>query len=72
MFRTLHRHIFAISFALLPLLVMVRALGSTCSTPLGGGTAGSSDAFWMQNMKHQGIAAFNSVSAATLLSGIEI
>ncbi|KAF5330865.1 hypothetical protein D9619_005867 [Psilocybe cf. subviscida] len=36
------------------------ALGSSCSSALGAGTAASGDAFWMQNIKHQGIAAFNS------------
>ncbi|KAI0372846.1 exo-beta-1,3-glucanase [Pilatotrama ljubarskyi] len=38
----------------------VLALGSSCSAPLGAGTAAASDPFWMQNIKHQGIAAFNS------------
>ncbi|EIW85955.1 glycoside hydrolase family 55 protein [Coniophora puteana RWD-64-598 SS2] len=37
----------------------VAALGSTCTTALGGGTAGASDPFWLQNMKHQGTSAFN-------------
>ncbi|KAH8106772.1 exo-beta-1,3-glucanase [Cristinia sonorae] len=36
------------------------ALGSQCSSPLGAGTAGPNDAFWLQNIKHQGTAAFNS------------
>ncbi|EIW60068.1 exo-beta-1,3-glucanase [Trametes versicolor FP-101664 SS1] len=35
------------------------ALGSTCSSPLGPGTAAPGDAFWMETIKHQGIAAFN-------------
>lgn len=46
--------------ALVPYFSMTLALGSTCSTPLGGGTAGVNDPFWMQNIKHQGLAAFNS------------
>ncbi|KAJ7178281.1 exo-beta-1,3-glucanase [Mycena filopes] len=37
----------------------VSALGSTCSAPLGAGTAAPGDPFWMQSIKHQGIAAFN-------------
>ncbi|OSD08671.1 glycoside hydrolase family 55 protein [Trametes coccinea BRFM310] len=36
------------------------ALGSSCSSPLGAGTAAPGDPYWMQNIKHQGIAAFNS------------
>ncbi|KAF7317145.1 hypothetical protein HMN09_00449200 [Mycena chlorophos] len=38
----------------------VYALGSTCSRPLGAGTAAPGEPFWLQNMKHQGISAFNS------------
>ncbi|KAF9044173.1 exo-beta-1,3-glucanase [Panaeolus papilionaceus] len=38
---------------------LVSALGSTCSTPLGAGTSGASDPFWMQSIKHQGKAPFN-------------
>ncbi|KAL7283547.1 hypothetical protein ACG7TL_002981 [Trametes sanguinea] len=38
----------------------VMALGSSCSSPLGAGTAAPGDPYWMQNIKHQGIAAFNS------------
>ncbi|KAI0831502.1 exo-beta-1,3-glucanase [Trametes gibbosa] len=38
----------------------VMALGSSCSSALGPGTAAPGDAFWMENIKHQGIAAFNS------------
>lgn len=41
-------------------ITLVSGLGSTCSTPLGAGTAGANDPFWMQNIKHQGISAFNS------------
>ncbi|KAI5124386.1 hypothetical protein M0805_008989 [Coniferiporia weirii] len=39
---------------------MAAALGSTCSTPITTGTAGASDPFWMQNIQHQGLAAYNS------------
>ncbi|CDO72902.1 Glycoside Hydrolase Family 55 protein [Trametes cinnabarina] len=38
----------------------VTALGSSCSSPLGAGTAAPNDPYWLQNIKHQGIAAFNS------------
>ncbi|KAH9857052.1 exo-beta-1,3-glucanase [Lenzites betulinus] len=37
----------------------VTALGSSCSSALGPGTAAPGDLFWMQSIKHQGIAAFN-------------
>ncbi|KAI0700911.1 glucan 1,3-beta-glucosidase [Cytidiella melzeri] len=48
-------------FTLLGVLASaVNALGSTCSTPLTKGNAAASDPFWMQNIKHQGLAAFNS------------
>lgn len=36
------------------------ALGSTCTSPLIQGSAGDGDPFWLQNITHQGIAAFNS------------
>lgn len=34
--------------------------GSQCSSSLGGGTASPNDPFWMQNIKHQGSAPYNS------------
>ncbi|KAJ6500482.1 exo-beta-1,3-glucanase [Mycena sanguinolenta] len=37
----------------------VVSLGTTCTRPLGSGNAAPGDPFWMQNIKHQGIAAFN-------------
>jgi hypothetical protein len=44
---------------LFSLAVTVHALGSSCTAPLGPGTAGPNDPFWMENIKHQGTAAFN-------------
>ncbi|KAJ7147989.1 hypothetical protein C8R46DRAFT_1359525 [Mycena filopes] len=38
---------------------LANSLGTTCTTPLGAGTAAATDPFWMQSIKHQGIAAFN-------------
>jgi len=38
---------------------LANSLGTSCSTPLGAGTAAATDPFWLQNIKHQGIAAFN-------------
>ncbi|KAI0082779.1 exo-beta-1,3-glucanase [Panus rudis PR-1116 ss-1] len=37
----------------------VSARGSQCSGPIGAGTAGPNDPYWLQNIKHQGISAFN-------------
>lgn len=41
------------------LFTSVLGLGTSCSAPLGAGTAAASDPFWMQNIKHQGLSAFN-------------
>ncbi|KAJ7697688.1 exo-beta-1,3-glucanase [Mycena rosella] len=38
---------------------LVYSLGTTCTTPIGRGLAAPAAPFWMQNIKHQGIAAFN-------------
>ncbi|KAJ7684640.1 exo-beta-1,3-glucanase [Mycena polygramma] len=38
---------------------LVASLGSSCTTALGAGTAAAGDPFWMESIKHQGIAAFN-------------
>ncbi|KAJ7771682.1 exo-beta-1,3-glucanase [Mycena metata] len=40
-------------------LPVTLSLGTSCSTPLGAGTAAAGDPFWMESIKHQGIAAFN-------------
>ncbi|KAF7359318.1 Beta-1,3-glucanase [Mycena sanguinolenta] len=37
----------------------VVSLGTTCTTALTAGNAAAGDPFWMENIKHQGIAAFN-------------
>ena len=34
--------------------------GSSCSAPLRSGKSASDDAFWMENIKHQGISAYHS------------
>jgi len=44
---------------LLCLLTTVHALGTSCSAPLGQGTAVPDDPFWLETIKHQGTAAFN-------------
>jgi len=37
----------------------VPALGSQCSVPLGDGTAGQDEPYWLEKMKHQGLSAYN-------------
>ena len=44
---------------LLALARIVSGLGTTCTVPLGAGTSGHNDPFWMQSIKHQGTAPFN-------------
>lgn len=44
------------AFAALP---YVSALGSTCSAPLGSGSAAASDPFWLQNIAHLGTSPLN-------------
>lgn len=53
------RSLFTAASILLALASMAAALGSTCSAPITGGTAGPNDPFWLEDIKHQGIAAFN-------------
>ncbi|KAJ3811027.1 exo-beta-1,3-glucanase [Lentinula aff. lateritia] len=45
--------------ALFSFATLVLSLGTSCSAPLGAGTAAPTDPYWMQNIKHQGTAAFN-------------
>ncbi|KAF8203427.1 exo-beta-1,3-glucanase [Mycena galopus ATCC 62051] len=45
--------------AVISYATLVYSLGTTCTTPIGRGTAAPASPFWMQNIKHQGIAAFN-------------
>lgn len=35
------------------------ALGSSCSAPLGSGTASPADPYWLETIKHQGTSPFN-------------
>ena len=44
---------------LLSLAGIVSGLGTSCTVPLGAGTSGNNDPFWMQSIKHQGTAPFN-------------
>ncbi|KII89977.1 glycoside hydrolase family 55 protein [Plicaturopsis crispa FD-325 SS-3] len=45
---------------LLASVPVASGLGSTCSAPLGAGTAAPGDPFWMETMRHQGTSPFNS------------
>lgn len=49
-----------LSLALATAATMVSALGTTCTTPLGAGTAAAGDPYWLESIKHQGISAFHS------------
>ncbi|EEB92195.1 hypothetical protein MPER_09333 [Moniliophthora perniciosa FA553] len=35
------------------------SLGTSCSAPLGLGTAAPEDPFWLEDIAHEGVAAFN-------------
>jgi len=37
----------------------VAALSSQCSVPLGDGSAGQDEPYWLEKMKHQGLSAYN-------------
>ncbi|KZP32536.1 glycoside hydrolase family 55 protein [Athelia psychrophila] len=41
------------------LTLQAAALGTNCTTALGSGSASGKDAYWLEGMKHQGLAAFN-------------
>jgi len=40
-------------------LTCVAAFDSKCSAPLGKGCAGKDEPYWLEKIKHQGIAAYN-------------
>jgi glucan 1,3-beta-glucosidase len=46
----------------IPLLLatMVSSLGTSCSAPLGGGTAGANDPFWQETIGRQGLTPYSS------------
>lgn len=44
-------------------LTYVAASGYGCSVPLGRGTAHPNEPYWLEKIKHQGIAAYNPDSA---------
>lgn len=49
---------------LLYFVTTASGLGTSCSAPLGQGTAAPNDPFWLETIKHQGTAAFNPNPAA--------
>lgn len=51
-------HVVLVS-ALLSLTGYVSGLGTSCTAPLGAGTARANDPFWMETIKHQGISAYH-------------
>lgn len=48
----------------LSLAAVASALGSSCRNPLGAGIAGANDAFWLEDIKHQGTAPFHPNAAS--------
>ncbi len=58
MARSLRLFLYAVTLG--SLFAIANSLGTSCTGPLGGGTAGASDPFWLQSISHRGTAAFNS------------
>ena len=54
------KHLLRTVSAILALTTYASALGTSCTAPLGAGTSGPNDPFWMQSIKHQGKAPLNS------------
>jgi hypothetical protein len=50
---------FNLFITVLTTTTLVLGAPTTCSQ-LGSGSSSANDAFWMENIKHQGLAAFNS------------
>ncbi|KAJ7724091.1 exo-beta-1,3-glucanase [Mycena maculata] len=55
----MHFSLLASTASVIAFASLANSLGTTCTTPLGAGTANATAPFWMQNIQHQGIAAFN-------------
>lgn len=53
------KFLLALPVVVLRLSRVVSALGSLCSSPLGDGTASTSDPYWMETITHQGTSPFN-------------
>ncbi|KAG8724290.1 hypothetical protein FRC09_020432 [Ceratobasidium sp. 395] len=49
-----------VAFAAAYLVTSVQSLGSTCSAPLGLGTAAAGDPYWMQTITRRGGSPYNS------------
>lgn len=49
--------LFTLFVAIVP---SIHALGTSCSAPLGGGTAAAGAPYWLENMPKLGTSAFNS------------
>ncbi|KAH7098261.1 glucan 1,3-beta-glucosidase, partial [Auriculariales sp. MPI-PUGE-AT-0066] len=57
--------------ALVASLDAVLGLGTSCSTPLGAGTAASGSPYWLVNMPARGKSAFNSDSSYTVRRNVK-
>ncbi|KAF5387123.1 hypothetical protein D9615_001631 [Tricholomella constricta] len=56
-------HLHSLSLVLgiiLSAVSFVFGLGTSCTSPLGAGTAAAGDPYWLETIKHQGLAAYNS------------
>ena len=62
---------FAIVTSTLTGLVSAK-LGSMCSAPLGPGSSGPGDAFWMENIKHQGSSAYHSNPSYQVFRNVKV
>ncbi|KAG5641516.1 hypothetical protein DXG03_004832 [Asterophora parasitica] len=49
-----------VSTVVLSLTSLVSGLGTSCSAPIGPGTAAPNDPYWLENIRHQGTSAFHS------------
>ncbi|KAH7099919.1 glucan 1,3-beta-glucosidase [Auriculariales sp. MPI-PUGE-AT-0066] len=61
----------SVAAALVASINVVLGLGTTCSTPLGAGTAASGSPYWLVNMPARGKSAFNSNSAYTIRRNVK-
>ncbi|KAI0062874.1 exo-beta-1,3-glucanase [Artomyces pyxidatus] len=51
-------HIVLVIILVLKSVASVTGLGSQCTAPLGAGTAGANDPYWLETITHQGTSAF--------------
>lgn len=55
-------HLYSSALLLSAIAASIRiasGLGSSCDSPLSGGTAAAGDPFWLETISHTGISAYN-------------